>query len=210
MTSLSPASVRWYAVRTMPNRESAVNQMLEDKGYERLLPTYRTRVRWADRVKELERPLFPGYLFCRFDARERVPVLNTPGVIDIVRVAGHPAPVDEDQLASVRAAIESGYTCLPCPYAEIGKEIKIGFGPLAGVSGVLVEIKRTLRLVLSVSNLNLAMMVEVDADALAPREPCAVTDEASVRRFRAIQFGPVREIERKHAQRTPMPLRMIS
>jgi transcription antitermination factor NusG len=195
--SLSPAGPRWYAVRTKPKHEQVVNQVLGAKGYERLLPTYNTRIQWADRVKEVQRPLFPSYLFCRFDAREQVPVLTTPGVIDIVRSAGSPAPVDEQQLASVRTAIESGYTCLPCPHSQIGSQIRIGFGPLAGVSGVLVEVRPRLRLILSVSNLNLAMMVEVDAGVLAPQERCEVIRAGTVRELRST--ATIREAERRTA-----------
>jgi transcription antitermination factor NusG len=168
MNSASQPGLRWYAVRTKPQHEHAVNRILDAKGYERLLPTYRTRVRWADRMKELERPLFPGYLFCRFDAAHRVPILNAAGVIDIVRLGGHPAPIEEQELAGLKAAMNSGYTCLPWPHAEIGKEIRIGFGPLAGVRGVLVEVKRRPRLVLSVSVVNRAILVEVDEDVLEP------------------------------------------
>jgi transcription antitermination factor NusG len=176
------SDIRWYAVRTKPQHENTVSQILDAKGYERLLPTYRTRVRWADRIKEMERPLFPGYLFCRFDARCRVPILNTAGVIDIVRVAGHPAAIEDYELANLKTAMGSGYTCLPWPHAEIGRKITIGFGPMAGVTGVLVEVKRKLRLVLSVSAVNRAILVEVDADVLAPEtiaRPLAVAAFAS-------------------------------
>lgn len=162
------SDIRWYAVRTKPQHEYAVGRIFDAKGYERLLPTYRTRVKWADRMKEMERPLFPGYVFCRFDARHRVPILNAAGVLDIVRIGGHPAPVEEHELENLKAAMTSGYTCLPWPHAEIGREIRIGFGPLTGVRGVIVEVKRRPRLVLSVSAVNRAILVEIDADVLAP------------------------------------------
>lgn len=160
--------IRWYAVRTKPQHESVVARTLEAKGYERLLATYKTRVRWADRMKEMERPLFPGYLFTRFDAAHRVPIVSIPGVIEIVRLAGHPAPIEDDELMSLKTAMNSGYTCLPWPHAELGKRVQIGFGPLAGVSGIVTDVKGKTRLILSVSAVNRAIVVEVDASYLAP------------------------------------------
>jgi transcription antitermination factor NusG len=142
--------------------------MLQLKGYEYLLPTYRTRVKWSDRTKELDRPLFQGYLFCQFDARRRVPILNTPGVLEIVRFGGQLAPIDDQELASIRVALKSGYTCVPWPHLEVGRTIRIGFGPFAGVTGQLVEVKGKTRMILSVTVLNRSISVEIDASILAP------------------------------------------
>src|SRR5271157_5027662 len=71
----------WYAIRVRSKFENAASVVLNGKGYEAFLPTYRSRRSWSDRVKELDLPLFPGYLFCRFDVRDRLlPILTTPGV----------------------------------------------------------------------------------------------------------------------------------
>ena len=83
-TMYTGSGTKWYAVRTAAGREKAVSGQLANKGYEQFLPMYRTRRQWSDRVKELELPLFPGYLFCRFDVNSRLPILVTPGVKLIV------------------------------------------------------------------------------------------------------------------------------
>jgi transcriptional antiterminator NusG len=170
-TSETGAEERWYAVRTKPRHEKVVARLLEIKGYEQLLPQYTTRKKWADRVKEITLPLFPGYVFCRFDARCRVPVLNTPGVVDIVRVAKEPAPVNEEEIKALKRVIGAGLTCIPLPNIESGERVKIGFGPLAGVVGTIIEVKNNRRLVLSVSLLNRFVLVEVDGEMLALDDP---------------------------------------
>ena len=68
---------------------------LSGQGYERFLPFYKLRKRWSDRIKEFDAPLFPGYLFCRFNPQNRLPILKTPGVVQIVSFNNIPAAVDE-------------------------------------------------------------------------------------------------------------------
>ncbi len=75
----------WFAIMARTGREKSATLLLENAGYECLLPVSKYTRRWSDRMKEVEVPLFPGYLFCRMDPQNRLPVLMTPGVIQIVR-----------------------------------------------------------------------------------------------------------------------------
>ena len=79
-----PDQLPWYALRIQSRLASFASTTLRGKGYQEFLPLYRSRRRWSDRTKELELPLFPGYLFCQFDVNDRLPILTTPGVIGIV------------------------------------------------------------------------------------------------------------------------------
>ena len=166
----STGDLRWYAVQTSPRHEKVVAETLKHKGYEQLLPLYKTRRQWADRIKELELPLFPGYVFCRFNRKILVPILNSPGVRDIVRIGRELAPLDDDEISSLRIAVSSGLTCMPWQQLEPGERVRIGFGALAGATGTVVQVKNGIRVVLSVSLLNRSVAVEVDIDALAPVE----------------------------------------
>jgi len=94
--------VAWYAVAVRSNFERIVAQSLRQKDYEVLLPAYVAKRRWSDRTKVVECALFPGYLFCRMDLRQRLPLLNTPGVASIVGVGKCAAPVPESEIAAIR------------------------------------------------------------------------------------------------------------
>src|ERR1700757_2567978 len=74
----------WYAVRVRPKGEDRTSNELSVRGFESFLPMQRLQRRWSDRIKTIEAPVFPGYLFCRFEPRWRIGVLDTPGVIQIV------------------------------------------------------------------------------------------------------------------------------
>src|ERR1700693_3513464 len=87
--------IAWFALQVRGHYEKNVAERLCNIGYELLLPLYKCRKRWSDRIKEFEAPLFPGYLFCRFDPSDRLPILKTPGVIQVVSSNHVPLPVDE-------------------------------------------------------------------------------------------------------------------
>src|ERR1051326_3848445 len=89
---------KWYALQLKPRFEKTVAMHLRHKGYEEYLPTYRSRRQWSDRVKEVEVPLFPGYIFCKFEAVNRLPIVIIPGVVSVVNFGGALLPVDEAEI----------------------------------------------------------------------------------------------------------------
>src|SRR6202040_2303430 len=57
----------WFALRVRPNYEKPVAAALRGKGFQEFLPLVQSRRQWSDRVKVMDLPLFPGYLFCRLN-----------------------------------------------------------------------------------------------------------------------------------------------
>ncbi len=141
---------------------------LLSKGYEGFLPLYRQRNRWSDRVKEVQLPLFPGYLFCRFDVNKRLPILVTPGVLHVVGIGKTPQPVEDSEIAALQSIILSGLQTEPRSYLNIGQRVRVELGPLAGVEGILSAIKGSSRLVVSVSLLQRSVSVEIDESWVVP------------------------------------------
>ena len=154
--------MNWYALTIRPRHERAAARLLEQKGFEEFLPTYRARRRWSDRIKQIELNLFPGYVFCRFDARERSRVLSTPGVTSIVAFGRDPAEVPERELDAVRAVLASGLPVLPWPFLREGDRVRIEEGCLAGLVGTLAGCKDSTRVVVNVEILQRSVAVEVD------------------------------------------------
>lgn len=163
---------QWFAVRTASGREKFVASQLQSKGYEEFLPLYRSKRQWSDRTKELELPLFPGYIFCRFDSRQRLPILTTPGVKLIIGYGKIPAPVDEAEMEALRRVVASGAAAEPhSEYVAVGEKVRIREGSLAGVEGILVDLKNSWRIVLSVELLQRSVAVELDRAAIEPVPP---------------------------------------
>jgi transcription antitermination factor NusG len=152
----------WFAILTRTGREKNATLLLENTGYECYLPVCRLKRKWSDRMKEIELPLFPGYLFCRMNPHNRLPVLMTPGVIQIVGVGKTPVPVDEQEIAAIQRVGKSALPTMTWPYIEIGHVARIEEGPLRGLSGIVVKIKSGMKLVLSVNLLQRSVAVEID------------------------------------------------
>ena len=152
----------WFAILARTGREKNATLLLENAGYECYLPVSKFTRRWSDRVKEVEVPLFPGYLFCRMNPHNRLPVLMTPGIIQIVGVGKTPIPVAEEEIAAIQRVGKSGLPTMPWPYLEVGHLVNIEEGPLCGLAGIVLKIKSGLKLVLSVSLLQRSVAVEID------------------------------------------------
>ncbi len=159
---------RWFAVRTASGREKSVATQLQAKGLQEFLPVYRTRRRYSDRTKELELPLFPGYIFCRFDFNNRLPVLITPGVQMIVGFGKMPTPVADDEIENLQRVVASGAAQPHDHFLTVGERVRVKEGSLAGVEGILVDVKNSWRIVLSVELLQRSVSVELDRAAIEP------------------------------------------
>ena len=158
----------WYAVHVRTRFEKVVARNLRNKGYDEFLPLYRRANRWSDRIKEIELPLFPGYVFCRFNPLDRLPILTVPGVNAVVGFGKNFLPVDESELNAIRAVLKSGNYCEPWPFLQVGQRVEVEYGPLAGTEGLVVMFKNAYRLVISVNMLQRSVAVEIDRDCLKP------------------------------------------
>lgn len=161
----------WYVLRVRSRFENTVAAHLRGRGYEWFLPLYKCRRRWSDRYKEIELPLFPGYVFCQLNPLNRLPVLSIPGVVHIVGVGQVPLPVDEAEIVAIQTAIRSGLPRQPWPFLQIGHKVRVEYGPLCGIEGILLRFGSHQRLVLSVVLLQRSVAVQVDESWVQPSTP---------------------------------------
>jgi transcription antitermination factor NusG len=164
---IAEPATQWFALSVVPRKEKVTAQTLRAKGYEDFLPMYSVRRRWSDRMKLVEMPLFPGYVFCRFDPKIRLPILKIPTVMSVAGIGRLPEPIPDSEIGALQVVCRSGVNAIPCPYLTAGSKVRILEGPLAGLEGILIEDKQT-RLVLSVTLLQRSVSVEVDRDWIAP------------------------------------------
>jgi transcription antitermination factor NusG len=168
--SLTESSVTfpWYALQVRTRYERVVAEHLGGQGFEWFLPLSKERKKWSDRIKEVESPLFPGYLFCRFDAQNRLPILKTPGLVQIVGYNRLPVSVDDAEIAAIQTLVASGLPNQPCSFVEVGDRERNGSGPLRGLEGILVESRGRHKFVLSVTLLQRSVAVEIDSLSVTP------------------------------------------
>ncbi len=153
---------RWFALRVKSRCEKIVATMAQNKGFEEFLPLYHARHRWSDRVKSVELPLFPGYLFCRLNPHYRLPLLTIPGVLHFVGIGRTPIAIEDAEIAAIKTAVGSGMMTEPWPFLEIGQRVRLDEGPLTGLEGILVGTSKGQRIVVSVTLLKRSVAVAIE------------------------------------------------
>jgi len=170
-TSVLPSEYlesRWYAAHTNPRHEKTVQQLMESFRIECFLPLYRSVRRWKDRRKELELPLFPGYIFVHIPLKDRLDALRIPGVIQFVSFQGKPARLPDAEIEALRSGLARTTGFEPHPYLTIGKRVRVRSGPFFGMEGILVRRKEKFRVVLSIHLIQRSVAVEVDEGDIEP------------------------------------------
>ena len=129
---------------------------------------YRARRQWSDRVKELDLPLFSGYLFCRLAERRFVPVLETPGVVRVVGHGAQPVPVEDAEMQALYRIVGSGREAMPWPYLTAGQRVRLRTGALKDVEGILTNAEGRDRVVANIELLQRSVAVSVERLDLEP------------------------------------------
>lgn len=162
----------WFACCTRARAEKRVDRYLAGSGIEAYLPLIERERRWADRRKRVALPLFPGYIFARFRMTEMGDVFRAPGLVSVVRVAGYPTPVREEELESVRALVEganrTGVEPQPSEWLVVGQRVRVVEGPFRGMRGTLVQGRGRGRVVVRLGAIRQAVGVEMDRRVLRP------------------------------------------
>lgn len=153
----------WYVVRVNARHEKSVSRMLSLLSYTNFLPLTRKTHSYGARQREYEVAVFPGYVFCHLAARNTWFVQQLPSILEMVGVRGQPSIVPEAEIQSLRLAVGCRLPLQSWPYSEVGDNVRITDGPLAGVRGFLLDrtAART-RIVLSVNILRRSVLLDVD------------------------------------------------
>ena len=156
----------WFALRVRPRRERIAAVGLARQGFEVYVPVQRVRRRWSDRIKELEEVLFSHYVFCRIAREDRLRVLNSAYVEEIVGFAKTDVVVPDEEIEAIRSLIASHCGFAPWPYLKAGQRVRITEGALEGIEGTLVRDATGVRVVISVNALERSIAIQLDREAV--------------------------------------------
>lgn len=147
---------------------------LAAKGCAVWCPTTTEKRRWSDRWKAVTVPLFPGYLFASTRGSGYVPLLRTPGVLTLVKEGLHPAVVDEGFINRLRGALDNPLVeAEPAPLEfayHPGAEVLVRDGPLAGLRGIVTELRGTRRLLVRVHHVGRGLLCTLGTAAVIPAD----------------------------------------
>lgn len=112
---------------------------LEEKGIDAFLPLTREMRQWKDRKKEVEIPLFSGYVFINIELKNKLYALETNGVVRLIGFGGKPAQIPDWQIEQLKRLVESQTTVVAENWLRTGDSVEVTEGPLAGIRGYLQE-----------------------------------------------------------------------
>jgi len=157
----------WFVLHVNVRSEVLVTSLLEQKGFECFTPMFAQSRIYSDRVKNVKKALFPGYVFCHFAPHDSRHIVITPAVKSILGDGREPIPLPEHEINSLRCA-SSSQTALPEKYLEVGERVRVQTGLFSGVEGFLISRKGRDRLVVSVDLIRSSFSIELDSRQLEP------------------------------------------
>lgn len=153
----------WIAVQTRGGCERSVGEVLQQRGYQHFAPVYTERRTRRGREEAMQRVLFPGYLFCRFQRCPQYRIVDIPAVIRLVGISTGPLKIEDHEIENIRILVDSGVYTEPWEFLKPGEVVMVTRGVLRGVRGSMIAAKKGMRLVISVAILGRSVAVEVDA-----------------------------------------------
>jgi transcriptional antiterminator NusG len=155
---------QWWVVHTRSRNEKALAQDLISKDISYFLPMSWKVSRKSRRTTRSFLPLFSGYLFFCGKENERVELLKTNRVANLIEVDNQQKLLKE--LVQVNQALQSGAPLTPHNYIKKGQRCRVIAGPLMGMEGIVVRSNNAVRLVLQIDMLGQAASVEIDVDMI--------------------------------------------
>ena len=161
---------KWIAVYTKPRHEKLVEKELQKKGYEVYLPILRERRKWSDRKKWVDFPLFRSYLFVKVQIKNYLFVLETKGVVRIVKFLGKVSIVPDESIDSIKLMIEGGYKPIATDFFIKGDPVEIKDGPLKGLIGEVIRLDNNDQIIIRINAIQHSVSIQIKREFLkAPK-----------------------------------------
>ena len=164
----------WFVIWAESRAEKKVEQRMAAMGLQPWLPVVKERHRWSDRWREVEVPLFAGYLFAKATQADWPLVLRTPGVLTVVKEGGKPALLADSFMTALRDAIGRDGAAPEAVTERVdyapGDEVIVQEGVLCGVRGVVRERRGGRQLVIWVAEIGRGVAFTIGAAMVRPAD----------------------------------------
>ena len=156
---------QWFVLYVTNRHEKKVAEYFGKQGLEFYLPLVKRKSKWSDRIKEIETPLLPGFIFTRLSwAEEHIKALQHPGALSFLREKGKPAVMPETEVENLRLLVAKAedIDVNPDEHFPPGQSVRLRGGALKGVRGVVTRVKNKNRVFVRVPLLDQMVSTEVD------------------------------------------------
>ena len=153
---------KWYVAYTVPRCEKMVDGLVKDRGINCFLPMVEQERKWSDRIKKVQTPLFPGYLFVNTSVDKLYDLYQIDQLLRFISFDQKFATVSDKEIDAIKSLLYHRYEVKPEDRVyRIGERVKIGKGPLKGMEGMLVSKNSTQRFVIQIKTLNRSIQVDI-------------------------------------------------
>lgn len=162
---------KWYALYTKSRNEKKVKKMLDEQNIENYLPLEKKLKQWSDRKKWLEEPLIRSYIFVKIYLHEMFKVLETPGVVTVIRFERTPEPIPENQINTIKKILSNDVDYeLSTENFDLGQKVEITQGKLKGIKGELITFLNKFKVLIRIDSINQNLIVQINPSNLLKLE----------------------------------------
>ena len=154
----------WYVVYTYPNTEKRVTNELGKRNITAFLPTTQVLRQWSDRIKNIEVPLFPSYVFVRVQKKDMWAILLVAGVVKFISFDNSPTVIKDAEIETVKKviAVNPRVDSESIGTPVIGETVRVKRGPMVGLVGKVVDRQGKMKLYLEIESINKAIAVDIN------------------------------------------------
>lgn len=161
--------MKWYALYTKPRWEKKIDAVLIKKGIESWCPLNKIERQWSDRKKIVEEPLFKSYIFVHIDMKNKLPVLQTDGILNFVHYLGKPAVIKEEEIDLIKhylAEKDARVSLISREGFEESTKIRVNHGVFMGKEGTVLKNAKK-KIFVKLQTLGQVMVVEFPVEYLS-------------------------------------------
>jgi len=141
-------SKEWFILQFKPNSHQKAEKSLNRQGFETFLPLHDTTSRKCSRFINTSKPLFPGYMFIRFDKEKSKwhKINNTYGVSSLVTFNSTLKSISATFIDSLMKRYDISGKLLPIGELKKGDQVKVLNGPFANFIATVEEYENDQRI----------------------------------------------------------------
>ncbi len=160
--------MKWYVIYTKPKQEDRVEETLARATVEVFNPKLRRKRLIRSKYERVIRPLFPNYLFAKFDPSRHYHMIKyTRGVRCIVGNRGSPWPVSEDIIDIIKSRMNEEGLIVINPDIKVGDKVEITEGPFRGFIGIFErEMKDSERIIVLLNTIQYRASIDIEKELL--------------------------------------------
>ena len=163
MLTINNHDLNWYAIYTRSRFEKKLYSNLCKSNIAAFLPLVKVKRQWHDRIKTVETPLLPSYVFVHARKEDFLQIYPLSGFVRFVTFQGRPAKIKEREIELLRCIVAHGKNITPHITGQVGDVVRITSGSFKGWEGVVSQKLGSNRIIFQLESIQQMIAVELES-----------------------------------------------